>query len=723
MRERPPQATYRPHFPGAQRILPVPMPDFRILFESAPGLYLVLLPDDPVFTIVAVSEAYLEATLTKREKIIRRGLFEVFPDNPDDPAATGVANLLASLRLAVAHRRPDTMAVQKYDIPVSTDPADGFEERFWSPVNTPVCRDGEVKYIIHRVEDVTEFVRLRKKDSAAEDLRTHVDRMEAEVFLRAQQVQETNRQLRAANQLLAELRAQDSDKATAALAKSERRYRTLVAATSSLVWTRDRTGAFVEPQPSWSTFTGQSWEECRGFGWMNALHPDDREAMRSRWDEVSRGQGYFEAEARLWKAEAKGYRRFEGRGAPVIGEDGQVDEWVGMVSDIEDRKKLEEQLRHTAKLESLGILAGGIAHDFNNLLTGIMGNASQAIEVFEPRNPADAGLLKNILAASERAAHLTRQMLAYSGKGSFQVKETDLSEMVRGISALLQSSVPRSVHLRLELKDELPCIEADQGQLQQVVMNLIINGAEAIPEGTNGSVAVTTAEQMVDEEYARNFDSTYSLRPGRYVALEVHDSGVGMSEETRRRIFDPFFTTKVHGRGLGLSAVLGIVRGHKGALRVYSEPGRGTTFKVLFPATEGKVEVAQPQREIGRAEGVGTILVVDDEEMILGTIRAILTRRGFQVATAGEGMAAIETLRSTPEISLVILDLTMPKMSGEETLRGLRGIRPTIPVILTSGYNQVEATRKFVGKGLACFLQKPFTVAQLMEAVDQATAC
>ena len=708
--------------------MPLPVPDFQKLFESAPGLYLTLLPNDPLFTIVAVNNNYLAATMTERERILGKGLFEVFPDNPADPAATGVTNLHASLRQVLLHRKPDVMAVQKYDVRQPASRGGRFEERYWSPVNTPVFHpSGGLAYIIHRVEDVTEFVLLKehriKQDQITRDLRIRHEQMEGEVFLRAQQLQQLNRQLRAANEQLALLRDRDSAAAQKALAESELRYRTLIAATTSIVWTRDAGGAFVDPQPSWSAYTGQTPDEYMGFGWLDAIHPEDRERVRQCWRQAAAPPApRFEMETRIWSAASNRFCYFMGRGAPVQDLNSQVKEWMGTETDIDDRKRIEEQLRHTAKLESLGVLAGGIAHDFNNLLTGILGNASQALEIFQPRNAADKAVLENIVGASERAAHLTRQMLAYSGRGNFLIRDVDLSDLVRGISVLVQSSIPKTVHLRLELRDRLPCIQVDPGQMQQVVMNLIINGAEAIPETADGVVTVTTQTQTVDEEYARNFDMAYSLQPGLYVALEVHDNGSGMTAETQRKIFDPFFTTKFHGRGLGLSAVQGIVRGHKGALRVYSEPGHGTTFKILFPASGATApETVAEQKQAHRSHRTGTVLVIDDEELVRKTITAVLERGGYSVVTAHDGQAGVDVFREMPDrVELVILDLTMPTMNGEETMRHLRALRPHIPVILSSGYNQVEATRKFVGKGLASFLQKPFTVSQLMNAVEGA---
>ena len=259
---------------------------------------------------------------------------------------------------------------------------------------------------------------------------------------------------------------------------------------------------------------------------------------------------------------------------------------------VSERKVQEEQLRHTQKLESLGVLAGGVAHDFNNLLTGILGNAPLALESVSTRDPV-SGLLRDLVAASERASHLTRQLLAYTGKGRFVIEPIDLSDLVREIAGLIQTSIPKNVQLRLELADDLQLIEADESQVQQVVMNLVINGAEAVSQNDNGSVLVATRMQDVDEHYRLTTPGGESELPsGTYISLDVHDTGCGMDETTLSHIFDPFFTTKFAGRGLGLAAVQGIVRGHKGAMRVYSRPGEGTTFKILFPATR---QVAAPE--------------------------------------------------------------------------------------------------------------------------------
>jgi PAS domain S-box-containing protein len=387
--------------------------------------------------------------------------------------------------------------------------------------------------------------------------------------------------------------------------------------------------------------------------------------------------------------------------------------------DVTERKELERLLLQKDKLESLGLLAGGIAHDFNNLLVGIMGNASLALETISTNNPARS-MLRDVMVASETAANLTRQLLAYAGKGRFVTEAVDLSDLVQQISTLLQTSIPKNVQLRFSLAEKLPCVEADTAQMQQILMNLVINAAEAIGEA-QGTVLITTGVQQVDEDYIATVLAPAVIMPGEYVTLEVHDSGAGMNHETLEKIFDPFFTTKSTGRGLGLAAVLGIVRGHKGAVKVYSTPGQGTTFKLLFPATEDQAARPVTQTITHAASEGETVLVVDDEQIVRRSAKTMLERFGYSVVLAENGKEAVDLYRILADkIDVVLLDMTMPIMNGEQAFRELKTIRPDVRVILSSGYNEGEAVRRFAGKGLAGFIQKPYsanTLAQKVRAV------
>jgi signal transduction histidine kinase len=409
---------------------------------------------------------------------------------------------------------------------------------------------------------------------------------------------------------------------------------------------------------------------------------------------------------------------FETMFRPLRDAAGAVTGVLGVSTNITERRRaereqarLQAQLLQVQKLESLGVLAGGIAHDFNNLLTSMLGCASVAQRLLPEASPA-LPAVNDVVAAARRASELTRQLLAYSGRGRFEVRPIDLSEHVREISHLLETSLPKTVQLRLELAADLPAVEADVAQIQQVVLNLVVNGAEAIGDAA-GSVFVKTGVVDVDPSQAPDLIGPGPLAPGRYVFVEVRDDGCGMDDATKARIFDPFFTTKFTGRGLGLAATLGIVRGHKGAMALSTAPGKGTTFRVLLPASSLAVQRDHPPPGAGFA-GAGTVLVVDDEKSVRSTQRMLLTSMGFTVIEAADGREAIDVFTTNADaISVVILDLTMPVLDGPAVFAELRRIRPGVRVILSSGYDEVETTRRFSGQGLAGFLQKPYTVSEL----------
>jgi CheY-like chemotaxis protein len=383
--------------------------------------------------------------------------------------------------------------------------------------------------------------------------------------------------------------------------------------------------------------------------------------------------------------------------------------------------KLEQQLQRGQKLESLGVLAGGIAHDFNNILTSVLGSADLALRDLPPSAPARANLLE-IVKSSRRAADLCRQMLAFSGRGSFVIEPIDLTAFIEDMSNLLQSGIKKGILLNLNLGKNLPLLLGDSSQLGQLVMNLVINASEAIGD-RSGVVAIYTGAVECSREYLTETYAEQNLAPGLYLTLEVTDTGVGMDREIQSRIFEPFFTTKFTGRGLGLAAVLGIVRGHKGALKVYSEPGKGTTLKILLPASEAaQMSSTQTNGSLSSEwRGRGTVLLVDDEETIRALGARMLARLGFEVLTAADGREALSVYREhEAEIVLVLLDLTMPHMDGRETLSELVRINPSVRVVISSGYAEQDITSRFCGRGLAGFVSKPYTLDALRERLQEA---
>jgi PAS domain S-box-containing protein len=502
-------------------------------------------------------------------------------------------------------------------------------------------------------------------------------------------------------------------RAAAAVRESDLRFRRLFERNIFAVAFANFQGAIVDANDAFLALVGYSRDDLATglIHWDRMTPPEYHEAdLRAERELRQRG---------TCTPYEKEYLRKDGTrvavliGTALLREPGESQEtFVAFCLDLTERKKIEAQLRQTQKLESLGVLAGGVAHDFNNLLVGILGNASLALESTSPANP-NRLLLEDVVSASQRAADLTRQLLAYAGKGRFIVEVIDLSGLIREIASLIQASIPKHVQLRLDLSEKLPAIEADSTQVQQLVMNLIINGAEAMGD-QNGTVLVSTGVQEVDEYYLHSVNSGHEIAPGKYVFLEVQDTGSGMNEETIAKIFDPFFTTKFMGRGLGLAAALGIIRGHRGAIKVYSQPGKGSAFKVLFPAREQEVPSAGTVSQFRDVTGTGVVMVVDDEEVVRRTVKTALQRYGYSVLVAENGQDAIDLYREVHErLSAVVLDMTMPVMGGEEALRHLKDIDASVPVILSSGFNEVEAIRRFTGKGLAGFIQKPYTARSL----------
>jgi len=380
----------------------------------------------------------------------------------------------------------------------------------------------------------------------------------------------------------------------------------------------------------------------------------------------------------------------------------------------EEKRKLAAKVQQAQKLESLGVLAGGIAHDFNNLLVAMVGNAELALLEI-PRESPVRRYVADIGETAQQAADLANQMLAYSGRGRFIVEELNISRVIREMQSLLSASISKKVILRYELAEQAPPVMADVVQLRQVIMNLVANASDAI-DGRDGQVTIRTGVVDADREYLESAFLDESLPEGEYVFLEVGDTGNGMSVETQKRIFDPFFTTKFTGRGLGLAAVLGIVRGHKGAIRVYSQLERGSTFKLLFPCSRSS-RAAEPPKDNRIVDWTtsGRILVADDEERVLVLVERVLKRAGLEAVLAVDGEEAVRLFRTSPRAyRAVLLDLTMPRMDGEEAFNELSRISPQTPLLMMSGYHESEVLPRFAGKKIAGFLQKPFRPQELL---------
>lgn len=518
-------------------------------------------------------------------------------------------------------------------------------------------------------------------------------------------------------------------RANEALRQSEQHYQVLADLAPVGIFRTDARGRCLYVNERLCQISGVRADALREGGWDKILNPEDRALLAAAWMKVVQGSGPGSLEHRIAHPDGSTVWALTHFAAERDAA-GRVNGCIGTLADISDRKRAEEenrrleaQVQHAQRLQSLGILAGGLAHDFNNLLTIIMGNARIALLDLPPGSPATQNLAE-IETATGRAAELTSQMLAYSGKGRFTSQAVNLSRVAEETANLLRTVLSKKTAIHLDLQNAPPLIEADPAQIRQIVMNLITNAAEAIGEDS-GTIRLGTGVVDAERGYLAGTYCDDQLPAGRYVYLEVCDTGCGMSPETQAQIFDPFFTTKFTGRGLGLAAVLGIVRAHRGTLKVSSEPGRGSAFRLLFPASDKTEEPPAEAAVSGHRAGPsrGTILVVDDETGMRSLARAILEKSGYAVITASDGHDAIRIFRRhAGEVAAIILDLTMPLMNGEEAARELRAIRDGVPIILSSGYSEQEVAIRFAGSGLDGFLQKPYEPAALTEKLQRVLA-
>ncbi len=545
-----------------------------------------------------------------------------------------------------------------------------------------------------------------------------------------------------------------------ALQESEKLYRHLVEHASDIIYRADIHGRFQVFNTVATKLLGYSAEELIGRSYLDLVRPDFQARVRHFYrQQLTRRLSHTYLE---FPALAKnGSEVWFGQNVEIIEENGRVTGFQAITRDITSefrsrevlqsareeleqrvrertaelesanellrtemserqkeeaaRRYLEAQIQHTQRLESLGVLAGGIAHDFNNILTAIMGFASLAL----PRIPESSGARANIedvISAARNAAQLTQQMLAYSGRGKFMIEPVNLSRLIEDAARLIATLVTKKATLELKLAADLPAVEGDAAQLRQVLINLLTNASDALGERP-GTIRVTTGTQHFREGELSSVQLNRSLPGGRYVFVEVFDTGCGMDPGMLAKIFDPFFTTKFTGRGLGLAAVHGIVRGHKGTLQVQSEPGGGTVFRVLFPAVDRVVEETQ-RADIVADDGwrvEGAVLVVDDEPAVRALACEVLQRAGATVFSAVDGHDGLRQFEAhSTEIRIVLLDLTMPGLDGGEVFQRMIQLDPGVKVILCSGYDEQDVNSKCGPIPPAGFLRKPFTSTELI---------
>ena len=498
-----------------------------------------------------------------------------------------------------------------------------------------------------------------------------------------------------------------------ALRLSEQRYRRIVTTTQEGVWTVDAAQRTTFVNQRMADIVGYAPEELLGRALLEFIPPEETTLLAGKFAE--RRAGVHDRYEHHFIRKDGSRVAVQASTSPLLDEDGTFVGALAMVRDVTELRQLAARVLHGQKLESLSVLAGGVAHDFNNLLAVVLGNVGVARAELPAELPVQA-LLADAETAASRAAELTAQMLAYAGKGRFVVQRLNLNRMIGEQLQLMSAVISKKARLETELAEELPEIEGDVAQLRQVLMNLITNASDALGDGP-GVITLQTSVIEADRALLVGAYLNDNLSPGRRVCLTVRDTGCGFEAAAQTRIFDPFFTTKFTGRGLGLAAVVGILRGHKGAVLVESTPGRGSCFRVLLPCASPLAAQTRSAERAPRRDGL--VLVVDDEPGVRMAARRVLERGGLRVCVAVDGREAISAFAARQaEIDVVLLDMTMPHLRGDEVYRELRRIRGDVRVVLSSGFSDPALVADIGGE--VGFLAKPWTPQQLLAAVDAA---
>jgi PAS domain S-box-containing protein len=505
----------------------------------------------------------------------------------------------------------------------------------------------------------------------------------------------------------------DRLRAEEALRASEERYRVLIEEAQDAIFVNDVAGIVQEVNRAAERLVGTTRDALIGRSFLETLPPKDRERVWKTFEDTLQ-------HGRLLDLLSIRIQRADGTIVPAevtasVVEFGGKPHVVGLLRDVSERNAMAEQLRMAQKMEAVGQLAGGVAHDFNNLLTAILGY-SQLLAADLRGNPEQFMAIEEIRKAGERAAGLTRQLLAFSRKQMLELKILDLNEVVQHIQEMLSRLIGEDIQVITELDRNLGSVRADAGQIEQVIMNLAVNARDAMPRG--GQLSIETQNADLDDSYAQTH---VHVQPGPYVMLAVSDTGTGMDEATRQRIFEPFFTTKEKGRGtgLGLSTVYGIVKQSGGYIWVYTEQGKGTTFKVYLPRVYGPAEtLATPEAVAQPAVGTETILLVEDEDSVRALARKTLEARGYRVLEASDGGEALE-IAPNQEVDLLLTDMVLPGMGGSAIAARIREIHPRAKVLYTSGYTDDAIVRRGLMERGAAFLEKPFTPSVLARKVRE----
>jgi PAS domain S-box-containing protein len=500
-----------------------------------------------------------------------------------------------------------------------------------------------------------------------------------------------------------------------AIRLSEERFRTLSESSPMGIFLTDENGCVQYLNDRWCFFSGMRREDALGFGWVDALHPDDKPRVLADWNDCLEKKKGYSGEFRFIQSTGEA-RLLYTRTSVIFGSSGEIVGHVGVNEDITDRRNLEERLRQTEKMEAIGQLAGGIAHDFNNQLAGILGYADM-LRKEAASNPVLTRYADNILLAGKRASDLTRQLLAFSRKGKYRYETIDLHRIVLEVVSLLERSIDKRISVGLRLEANHCTVTGDPTQIQSAILNLALNARDAMPNGGELAFATDLVE-MDDESFCT---VPHEVPKGRYVQVSVTDTGAGMDQETRAHIFEPFFTTKEPGMGtgMGLAAVYGTVKNHSGTISVDSDPGHGSTFKIYLPlASESALESESAEHRWDHMKSSAHILVVEDEELVRNLVAEMLETLGHMVTLCGNGREAVELYKKEwRSIDLVILDLVMPVMGGKECFIEMRKINPNITALLSSGFSITGEAQSILEEGVKDFIQKPFSQDDLSQKV------
>ncbi len=508
----------------------------------------------------------------------------------------------------------------------------------------------------------------------------------------------------------------EQHKTQTALIESEEKYRSLFNSSPDSIFVTDLNGLVLDCNPAAQIlFEAETYESLINVQMGDFIHKEDLATAKNHMKHIYRESSTFDKKYRVYSL--KGNKLTVRVSASVLtNEENTPFGFVVIVRNITEEEKFQRSLLQTQKLESMGVLAGGIAHDFNNLMMAILGNADLALTEISPHSSIEE-YLNNIIEGAKNASEVSRQMLAYSGKGSFKTESIDLTDLIQSMVSLIKVSISNKADLTLDLHENLPKIYGDASQIRQIIMNLLTNASEAL-ENKPGVVRISTGVQYCDSNYFKMTYLSEELPEDEYVFLEVSDSGIGMDKNTMQRIFDPFFTTKFTGRGLGLAAVIGIVKAHGGTIKVYTEVGKGSIFKVLLPKhkSDKEEETALPEQEVDRNFDWGksmTVLIVDDEPSVRKISSKIINSLNMNTITAENGLEAVNIVEEKhDDIDVILLDLTMPILDGNETFLEIKRRYPHLHIILTSGFTSQEISEDIVSKDYH-FIQKPFSREEL----------